>query len=504
MKLLGTLVFITVFELSRLSLKLKLVEAVSNTSNPRPVPEVTNEDAMNFLRDLGFLAPQSPLELTNRISMSDEEITEEALRKFQQRYNLSDTGMLDDDTKRLLAAPRCEMLAELNYGPLIWSKRNLTYRIVSVPKSLDHSRARQSIRNAFEEWTKYADLNFREVNQGSADIHISDESLFHRNRQGQMCAFLRSTTLAHAFYPEVGDIHFNGARRYNEQEFFSLNLHEIGHSLGLDHSHSQSSIMFPMMISYHTSIPLEDQKSLRRLYGPRKNTAVKTIKNAVVTRTTTKKPTILKTTTKKVVTKPSTTRTTASVKPELCRIDKFDTIFNDAQGKTIVFAGEYYFESYSWNPKGRLISERWAELPDNIDVAFTYHPHQKTYFFKGSKLWIYSGNQLKAGYPKAISEAFPGLPDNISAAYISNCGQIMAFRKNQYWFYDPNRRPQVDSQYPRPVTDFKKMPSHVDAALFHTDGYLYFFTGLDFRTLNFYNFSLSDSKTMKNHWLFCK
>ncbi|XP_055597065.1 matrix metalloproteinase-19-like [Uranotaenia lowii] len=445
----------------------------ADTNDPRPAPEVTNEDTSNFLQDLGFY---NPAEVADRLDMLAEDPVKEALRKFQQRYNLSDTGILDDDTRRLIAAPRCGLPAELNDGEK-WSKKTITYMINSLPRSLDSSVARQTIRQAFDEWTKYADLNIREINQGQADIYISDEGRIHSNRLGGECRFDRDTTVAHAYFPEIGDIHYNGARSYTEDEFFSANLHEMGHTLGLDHTTSQSSIMFPMHIRYHSTIPTEDQISLQSLYGPRINTVIET---------TTRRPV-----------------TTSKPAPKLCSINKIDTIFNDAQGNTIIFAGEYYFESDDWNPRGRLISSRWSGLPSNIDASFTYHRNGKTFFFKGTKLWVYADNQLEAGYPKAISQELPGLPNHMDAAYVTKGGSIVALRNKHYWFYNPKLRPQVSSHFPRLVYDFKNMPTNIDAAMRHTDGKFYFFKGRYYYTLNLSSFTVSEAMPLEDMWLLC-
>lgn len=63
--------------------------------------------------------------------------------------------------------------------------------------------------------------------------------------------------LAHAFYPYEdpqygGDVHFDddehwkdGARTLSEGvDFLSVAIHELGHSLGLAHSHNPASVMF--------------------------------------------------------------------------------------------------------------------------------------------------------------------------------------------------------------------------------------------------------------------
>lgn len=73
----------------------------------------------------------------------------------------------------------------------------------------------------------------------------------------------------------------------------------------------------------------------------------------------------------------------------LCTDPKFDTIFNSAEGYTYVFKGEKYWrltEESIAPGYPKLISENWPGLSGNIDAAFTYK-NGKTYFFKGSQYW---------------------------------------------------------------------------------------------------------------------
>ena len=64
--------------------------------------------------------------------------------------------------------------------------------------------------------------------------------------------------MAHAFYPYEmgswgGDVHFDEDENWKENstdltkgvDFYTVALHELGHSLGLAHSPVYSSVMFP-------------------------------------------------------------------------------------------------------------------------------------------------------------------------------------------------------------------------------------------------------------------
>ncbi|KAH1001644.1 hypothetical protein HUJ04_005632, partial [Dendroctonus ponderosae] len=73
----------------------------------------------------------------------------------------------------------------------------------------------------------------------------------------------------------------------------------------------------------------------------------------------------------------------------LCQDPTFDTIFNSADGFTYIFKGSKYWrltEESIAPGYPKIISEGWPGLVGNIDAAFTYK-NGKSYFFKGSKYW---------------------------------------------------------------------------------------------------------------------
>ncbi|XP_053692593.1 matrix metalloproteinase-19-like [Sabethes cyaneus] len=449
----------------------------SATGDPRLPPEVTNEDAENLLQEFGFLRKtHNPDDILTRLDQVDDSpAVENALKQFQKHYQLPESGLLDDDTRRLIAAPRCG-LAELNVAPDRWTKRILTYKIRSFPISVQPSVARKMIKAAFGQWTGHANLNITEVARGIADIYVSDEPTVHRDRAGQTCQFTSNSTIAHAYFPEVGDIHYNRGRNYTPMEFLSATLHEIGHSLGLEHTTSRTSIMFPMHIRYHTTIPAEDQRALQALYGSKRN--------------------VIKQVTSSVALKEA---------PKLCSLTKMDAILNDPAGRTFILAGENYYVLDEKDPHGQSLSSRWPGLPSNIDAAFTCRTN-RTFFFKGNKLWVYADQQLEAGYPKPITDDLPGMPSNLDAAFVTAAGSILALRKKHYWYYNPAKRPPIGSNFPRLVYDFRNMPVGMDAALLHTDGQVYLFKNQEyfiFHTSGKDNFSVSSGRPLRSMWYTC-
>jgi len=50
-----------------------------------------------------------------------------------------------------------------------------------------------------------------------------------------------------------------------------------------------------------------------------------------------------------------------------------------------------------------------------MDAAFSTSSGT-TYFFKGTKYWVYTYTRLHPGHPKLISEGWPGIPSDLDAA----------------------------------------------------------------------------------------
>ena len=88
-------------------------------------------------------------------------------------------------------------------------------------------------------------------------------------------------TVAHAYYPEDGRVHFDNDERYtyigstseswwSAQILESLSyvaLHEFGHTLGLSHSNNDDAIMWPFIGTRNPSLHSDDISGIQSLYG---------------------------------------------------------------------------------------------------------------------------------------------------------------------------------------------------------------------------------------------
>lgn len=170
-------------------------------------------------------------------------------------------------------------------------------------------------------------------------------------------------TLAHAFFPVFGgDAHFDDAELWTigssrGTNLFQVAAHEFGHSLGLSHSDVRTALMAPFYRGFERVFKLDsdDVLAIQALYGKR----------------TTKHNTDndLKPTTNKTTKRPPLVPSNKQPRDDsLCKDTKIDAIFNTADDQTFVFKGnKYYLLTADAVADGypKLISEGWPGLPGN-------------------------------------------------------------------------------------------------------------------------------------------
>ncbi|KAJ8266551.1 hypothetical protein GJAV_G00131770 [Gymnothorax javanicus] len=429
------------------------------------------------------------------------------MRQFQWLSHLPVTGQLDSPTLLQMSAPRCGVKDEGSqhawakrvYGIFLggaapsgqhrrskrytrvgekWYKRQLTYRIVNWPQHLSKRQVELATRTAFQLWSNVSTLAFREVSEGPADIRLAFFEGEHNDGMGN--AFDGpGGALAHAFFPCRGEAHFDMAERWTLDGFKGHNLfmviaHEIGHTLGLEHSPVRQALMSPYYKKLGKALVLswDDITAVQQLYGkPSGGQMVQlpgqafslAIQNLALTEGGKGDP--------------------DTGLPQYCQ-GFFDAITIDQNGSVLVFRGGLFWTvSAQGNvSQAQPLRHRWPQFPLAIEAAAFSPEDEKFYFFKGRRMWRYSEDGLDSGFPKWNEEV--GLPRHPDCAFFyAPLGHMVLFKGSRYFVLNlKTLLPEPD--YPRNLSDWNGVPRGANGALSWTDGQLYFFRERQFWKFN--------------------
>ncbi|XP_064646853.1 interstitial collagenase-like [Lineus longissimus] len=487
-----------------------------------------------------------------------EEARSEGIRQFQKMVGIEETGMLNEETLEWMDKPRCGMpdrvpegaASDLPDGVVIaqsytvpgsrWTKNFLTYKIHNFSPDLYAGTQRRAFHEAFKYWSDVANLEFRETS-GKADINIRFAYGVHGD--GQYNGFDgQGGILAHAFFPESGETHFDEGELWTDGEDRGSNLaivaaHELGHALGLAHSAVHAALMAPYYAGYIPNYQLhpDDIAGIQLLYGPRRGiqpprrttttrrprrtrpppptTTTTTRRPTTTTRrprrtrpppptttTTTRRPT---TTTRRprrtrppiMTPEPTTTTTTmrptrkpTTSFPDPCTT-KFDAVFYGPDYKIYVLKSEWVYRlgnngvERGFPILARTLLNGW--VPQNIGGAAFSRRTRRLYLFKGKQVWRYQFNRNNStfskdpGFPRTMASS--QYPKSVDSVITDRAGHIYLFKHGFYYTFSEYYL-TVDRHQPRTISSrFTGIPDNIEAAVRLRDGYMYFFKGTNYR-----------------------
>jgi hypothetical protein len=154
-------------------------------------------------------------------------------------------------------------------------RASLTWIVNNTSQSRSFDAVRSDVERALGSWAAVAALSFFPGSRRASTRQI--DVTFATGVTGTGFDFAPGTnTLAQSFYPSppnpetlAGDIYVNDNFRWapaGNRDLFAVLLHEIGHSLGLGHSDTPGSVMYPIY-SGRTTLAEEDVASIRQLYA---------------------------------------------------------------------------------------------------------------------------------------------------------------------------------------------------------------------------------------------
>ena len=431
-------------------------------------------EVVDYLTQYGYI----PTPKNGAKPFIDKTTLTQAVKEFQTFGGLDPSGELDSDTLELMKTPRCgseDKVANFVLQGSNWKKKVITYRILQYPTARGLSRrdVDKETRKAFSMWQRESSLRFEEKTFGSADIEIK----FVKGNHGDGNPFDgRGGVLAHAFYPRYGgDAHFDDDEPWSVtpnrgNQVLNTLTHEFGHSLGLSHSRVKGSIMAPFYKGWDVNLRLaeDDKKGIRALYGPPQGG------NPFPTDRPERFPT-----------RTTTFRSVGGVPNPLCG-SMIDAAIQTSDRESYVFSGDSYWKLDSDRIASgypRKISQDWPGLPNNIDAAVTWRGKGVTYFFKGEQYWRFTDKSPAKGYPRDIS-IWQKLPANLDAAFTwGDDEHLFFFKGSQYWKFDIDKG-RIDSDYPKSISVWKDLPSSPEAALRWSNGRTYVFKSGNYWRLN--------------------
>jgi len=196
-------------------------------------------------------------------SLACSSLTPSAQAQTSFRYdNLPDAGQSDATVAKFRTISQ-------------WGKTSITYYFINGTGKINGNTERDLIRAAFALWADETPLTFNEVaDSAQADILIG----WAEDEHGDGDPFDGpGDVLAHASYPNPYQdrqvfLHFDDAERWVNSETQNVDLltvaaHEIGHTLGLDHSNDPNALMYPSYSEPHRFLGQDDIAGAQSLYG---------------------------------------------------------------------------------------------------------------------------------------------------------------------------------------------------------------------------------------------
>lgn len=452
---------------------------------------LANQDSeiINYLKNFGYLKSTN----TSLIDL------DEAILNFKEFYRLnSSDANITNEVVELIKKPRCSIPDNPYYqiSAYRWKKNIIKWSFV-LGRNID----KQIAKIAFETWANVSNLQF-EYSNNKPDILISYKQFNHSNSNrciNGICHWPldgKGMTLGHAYFPNRNsscvEIHLDRSEKWNFDinkssgtSLLSVLIHEIGHTLGLQHSGDQNSIMFPY---YKESFILsnDDISGIEYLYGKQTSTEI-----INTTPLTTSRPTITS----------FNIKTDMDDDIDLCKIQYPDRMLITSNHHFYIF-----YKNLAWimDLTSNIMMYKSINLKSylkkNSQILHIYQKsngdiiiiHNKDYF----SILYFPSLSSKAGFQNRSIQNLGVQQDikKLNAVFESYSGKTFVLYNNQFYI-------EIDDCTSRTldqgliVERFPGVPSDIDNVFRYTNGNLYFFRkGIYYEFNEFSNIVISASK----------
>ncbi|XP_071180545.1 stromelysin-1-like [Mytilus edulis] len=427
----------------------------------------------SYLEQFGYMSSAKSFKLHS----TSERI--EALKSFQKFNNLPITGKLDQDTIHKMNTPRCGvpdmepssdgLPKPYKTGPK-WTKKNLSWRVTNFSDRLSNSVLKSEIARALKAWSDVADLSFTEVSSGE-DIKIK----FVTGSHGDNDPFDgEGGVLAHAFYPQNGDAHFDDGELWvvnkTGTDLFIVAAHEFGHSLGLDHSENDDALMAPYYTGYIPNYQLhpDDIAGIRSQYGEQQNPSPTDPSPTDPLPTDAPRPT------------PGVTVTPPPVdnRPELC-FNGYEATIKNTNGEYLFFVKPKHvmmMTAESGLYRTDKTKKVFKKSPRKVDGAFTLPDTNNIYLIKGKKIYEFDSEGTRTRVLKIKKEKGRKiLPEKTRAAFAVSENQVYMLGDSMVWQLDLSTLTISSESIKLLSEEFPGLPSGTEAAMLYDTQTVYFF-----------------------------
>ncbi|KAF7638983.1 Matrix metalloproteinase [Meloidogyne graminicola] len=229
--------------------------------------EIDKNFILDYLKEFGYL---------NEGKENKTEEIKNGIKHFQEFMNIPINEKIDLTTINKMSMKRCSNLDKLNSEIFIWKKTSINWAIINYNNNLNKfqfplQKLKGLIKQAFNAWEIVIALDFIEVeNINNADILFNIKENNERITGLGIANSNTNENLNQIWLDKNQNWSMFQIQEEGKIDIFLTLIHEIGHSLGLEHNSDQNSVMFPLLErNLGEQLPVisnDDVERLRNIY----------------------------------------------------------------------------------------------------------------------------------------------------------------------------------------------------------------------------------------------